>query len=319
MERHVSEDVLAEETRERLAQYSDVLGQIVPEARRVVAEALRDRPIRHAQERQYQELLGRAAARLLREDADFLRGHELFVEVAKSALTATPPRDVPDTVRDLRFPLGRARAGVLASRFPDWHFSILGPPYLNEWVAMTGDQSHEQQTADAFDATGIFRFITNIGDEGGSAATHVGVLAGYVPTGRYRSMQLLPTIPFQYIYRDISYAGTAHNDAGFGILVHSWDPASGRNTTESDTSYSIWSDGTSWAEDHSNPSYSSWDTAQAFSDGLATPISVKPNVIYSFAFYCWGSCDADGKSIWGSSYAMQAINATLQSVAVFES
>jgi hypothetical protein len=209
---------------------------------------------------------------------------------------------------------------VSASIFADWRLWFLEPPYLNSWVATTGDPSHEMQTAEAFDTTGVFRFITNIGDEGGSAATHAGILASYVPSGKHPTVQLTPTIPYQYIYRDISYAGTAHNDAGFGLLVHSWDPATGRNTNESDTSYSIWSDGTSWADDHSNPSYSNWDTALAFSAGQEPlPIPVKPNMVYTFAFYCWGSCDADGKSYWGSSYAMQAIDATLQSIEVFES
>jgi hypothetical protein len=320
MDRQITREEIAEATRERMAQHADTFAEIGPEARRLVAETLAARPVRRRHERPYQELLGRAAARLLQEDEDFRRGHELFTGAAKGAMTAHLPEDAPGSVRALTVPVGRARADIPANVFSDWRIWFLEPPYLNAWVHITGDQSHEQQTADAFDATGVFRFITNIGDEGGSAETLVGILASYVPTGKHPTMQLIPDIPYQQIWRDISYAGTAHNDAGFGLLVHSWDPSTGRNTNESDNRYSIWSDGTSWAEDHSNPSYSSWDTGQAFDAGqVPLSIPVTPNLVYTFAFYAWGSCDADGKSFWGSSYAMQAINATLQSIEVDES
>ena len=112
---------------------------------------------------------------------------------------------------------------------------------------------------------------------------------------------------------------TAHNDAGFGIFVLSWDMQGNDMRSEQDYRYSIWSDGTAWGEEHHNPSWDAFDYGNAFLYGNEAPyFEAQPNRIYRACVWCFGSCDA-GSGFFGNAIAATDINATAGFVVVGES
>jgi|SRR5580700_5757509 hypothetical protein len=108
--------------------------------------------------------------------------------------------------------------------------------------------------------------------------------------------------PNQFVWWDKSYLATAHNDAGFGVLVLSWDMNGNNQNTDKDFRYSTWSDGTGWYDTHYNSNYPGVDYDQAYYlTNEPTYFPVQSNRVYMAAIWCFGSCDASGSQTFDAS------------------
>ena len=199
----------------------------------------------------------------------------------------------------------------------DERLQVLAPPYADQWTSKNGDgNSVTNCNADA--QTGVFGFLD--GAAGGSAACGSGVWAQFIPDPPLpRSVQVRAYTPYNYQWHDNSQFGcTAHNDAGFGIYVLSWDLTGDDRRLEQDYRYSIWSDGTGWWDDHHNPSWGDPDYGYAYLYGNEAPyFEAQPDRIYCACIWCFGSCDA-GSGYFGNAVADADINATAGFVVIGE-
>jgi len=78
----------------------------------------------------------------------------------------------------------------------------------------------------------------------------------------------------------------------------------GDDTVDQNHQYWIYSDGTSWYQDHSNSASPGLDSGHAFTFNDAAPqFIIQPGRFYSAAVWCFGSCDAHGVTIEQASFA----------------
>jgi hypothetical protein len=195
---------------------------------------------------------------------------------------------------------------------------IFVPPYAEEWTDMEGSPSnHEQQQAFADKNTGTFGFVQTIGHEGGWAYSAGAIWIQFVPRIPIGSAQIRSYCPYQFEWLDESYVATAHNDAGFGLLVLSWDANGNNQKNELDFRYTAWSDGTSWYETHNNASYPGFDDDYAYYITNEPPyFPIQSDRVYMAAIWCFGSCDAVGSQVFDVSFAQNSISGRLPFVVI---
>jgi hypothetical protein len=199
----------------------------------------------------------------------------------------------------------------------DAALQVLVPPYADKWT-FTQQSGNAETRADADAQTGRFGFLD--GAAGGSAACGAGVWVQFVPDGALpRCIEVRAYTPYNYQWDDASQMGyTAHNDAGFGIYVLSWDMQGNDRKLVQDHRYSVWSDGTGWWEEHNNPSWGNPDYGNAYLYGNEAPyFEAQPGRIYRACVWCFGTCDA-GSGYFGNAVSAAEINATAGFVVIGE-
>lgn len=206
----------------------------------------------------------------------------------------------------------------------DTKVNVRIPPFDDAWTHASGGR-HQQQTVWADRNNGEFGFLFSIGKEGGSLSCGAGVEVlftrehpGFPPgQGPNGVAQVRTYTPYDYIWRDISYAGTAHQHAGFGVLVWSAPFGGGPSRTDQDFEYWVWNDGTSWYMDHTNPSFSGRDSDTALSFNKQAPyFNIEPRRLYGAWVWCFAAADSSGADLFSAAYAQALIEATAKFIVV---
>jgi hypothetical protein len=184
---------------------------------------------------------------------------------------------------------------------------------------------HQQQNASADRTTGRFRFLHNIGHEGGFSYAAAAIWVRFMrlspgsPPGHGNPglAQVRPYVPYNYLWTNKSYIAPAHGHAGFGVFVQSESLAGGGSQVDLNHRYWIYADGTSWYQQHHNPAFPDVndDHALTFND-RAPWFIIRPGRIYSAAVWCFGECDAHGADLIQASFAAALIDARMPFVVV---
>ena len=129
---------------------------------------------------------------------------------------------------------------VMDARTPGWAASLgLCWPKTRGWMCLLPrtpilgrlPKDHRQMITEANKSTGFLRVVYTVNKEGGSVYLGVGVavlfmrnVAGHPPgQGPGGLAQIRTHAPYKHRWHDVSYLGPAHQHAGFGVLVGSWD------------------------------------------------------------------------------------------------
>lgn len=221
--------------------------------------------------------------------------------------------------------LDRTSTSVMAlTMAKDTRADVRVPPYNDAWTHVEGGR-HQQQRQWANRADGRFGFVYTIGQEGGWAWSGAGVEVLFMrdqpgsPPGQGAPglAQVRTFTPYRYAWRDISYLGTAHQHAGFGVLVWSAPLGGGASRVDQNHQYWRWSDGTSWYQDHHNPSFPSTEADTALNYGDQAPyFPIEPGRIYGAWVWCFGAGDASGADFFSAAYAQALIDATARLVVI---
>jgi hypothetical protein len=101
------------------------------------------------------------------------------------------------------------------------------------------------------------------------------------------------------------------------VLVWSAPLGGGASRTDLDHEYWTWSDGTSWYEDHTNPSFSGHDFDTALQFGREAPyFSIEAGRIYGAWIWCFAGGDAHGADIASAGFAQALIDATAKLIVI---
>jgi hypothetical protein len=326
MDTPVSLQTVISETRRRWAPFKKPFAAAEPAAKRAWQEYCRTMVAQHDVRRRtvakyeadgMHPLLGAITA-----DRRYRRGLERFRESVETLDIAERPDAVPDTslVHHLTVhPLTGDSLIVALVGSSEEALSVFGPPYAGQSRELRGGP-HQQQSAVANRTTGRFSFLHNIGEEGGwsfaSAALWVHFMRespGSPPgQGTTGLAQIRVYVPFSYLWTNESYIAPAHNHAGFGVFITSQDIDGGDRTVEMNHQYWIFSDGTSWYQQHNNPAFPGTDADHALTFNHQAPwFLIRPGRMYSAAVWCFGECDAHGATIEQASFAGAGISARM--------
>jgi len=243
-------------------------------------------------------------------------GGALSREMALGLLSGSGIRDIGGSIGGV--------VGVTMAAAKDTRTDLRAPPYNDVWTDAEGGR-HQQQIVFSNKSTGRFGFGYTIGKEGGSAYCGAGVevlfmrdAPGFPPgQGPAGLAQIRTFTPYGYIWRDLSYLGPAHQHAGFGVLVWSRSLNGGPTRTDQDHEYWIWQDGTSWYEEHTNPSHPNQDFDNALLFGDQAPyFPINPGRIYGAWIWCFGSGDAHGADVTSAGFAQALIDATARWIVI---
>jgi hypothetical protein len=304
----------------RLAPYAEAFKRVAPEATKALEEHVKTLSRQHEAQRQRRaeyERLGLAwMQRAVGEDEEHRRGIELFhKDVEQSIVTLRKGRAVKQSRLSARLTVQPLGGGTLGGPVPeDETIACYVPPYADQWTDMEGGSPtpHQQQETWASKGDGKFGFLHTIGKEGGSAYSAAAVWVEFVPRRSSGQLQVRAYTPYSFVWHDKSYVATAHNDGSFGVYVLSWDTNGNDRAVEQDYSYSIWSDGTGWYDDHSDSG-----GGYAFQYGHEAPyFDARSNRIYRAGIWCFGSCDAHGADVLSASYAQAKIEASVPYVVI---
>ena len=220
--------------------------------------------------------------------------------------------------------LGGSLGGISMTMAKDTRVDVRVPPYNDAWTN-AGGGSHRQQSVWADKNNGEFGFLYTIGKEGGSLTCGAGVEVlfmrdspGFPPgQGPAGVAQVRTYTPYDYIWHNRSYLGTAHQHSGFGVLVWSAPIAGGPSRTDLDHEYWVWSDGTSWYEEHNNASFPGRDSETALQFGNEAPyFSIEPGRIYGAWIWCFADGDAHGADLTSAGFAQALIEATAKLIVI---
>jgi len=221
--------------------------------------------------------------------------------------------------------LGGSIGGIVGlTMAKDTKIDVFVPPYNDAWTSTDGGR-HQQEQVWADKSNGRFGFLYTIGQEGGAVWCGAGVEVLFMrqspgsPPGQGSAglAQVRTYTPYQYVWQDKSYLGTAHQHAGFGVFVWSAPINGGPSRTDLDHEYWTWSDGTSWYEGHGNPSLPGRDFDTALQFGNEAPyFPIQPGRIYGGWIWCFADGDAQGADVTSAAFAQALIDATAKLIVV---
>lgn len=255
-------------------------------------------------------------------DERYRRGLERFRQSFETLDITSRPDAVPDTslVEHLTVqPLTGDSLIIALIGSSEETLSVFGPPYAGQSSELLGGP-HQQQSAVVNRTTGRFGFLHTIGEEGGwsfaSAALWVRFMRqspGSPPgQGTVGLAQVRVYVPCSYLWANKSYIAPAHNHAGFGVFITSRDVDGGDSQVDLNHQYWIFSDGTSWYQQHNNPAFPGRDSDHALNFNHQAPwFLIRPGRMYSAAVWCIGGCDAHGATIEQASFAGAGISARM--------
>jgi hypothetical protein len=277
-----------------------------------------------------------ALGRLLARDEEYAAAIRLLVAASHEELVTLEkgaPKHGRPLSRDLVMGI-LSSSGIREFNTRDGHMTmtmakdvtvdVRFAPYDDFFMQADGGR-HQQQQVFADKNTGEFGFLFTIGKEGGAVSCGAGVEvlfmrqqpgspAGQGTTG---SAQVRTYTPYEYSWRNLSYGGTAHQHAGFGILVWSASINGGPSRTDLDHQNWSWNDGSSWTDDHKNPSYPGHDSDNALQSGNEAPyFPIEPGRIYGAWIWCFASADAHGADLTSAAFAQGLIQATAKLVVI---
>jgi len=243
-----------------------------------------------------------------------LRRETLSREMALGVLSGSGIRDFGGSIGGVVGAGGGMRITMTMAK--DTQVDVRTPPYDDAWTDTQGGPHHQQQVW-ATKTDGRFGFLYTIGQEGGSVSCGAGVLILFQQQGSAGQAQIRPYTPYNYVWRNVSYLGTAHQHAGFGVLVWSRPVNGGQPRTDLDHEYWTWNDGTSWYEHHGNLNAPSFDFDRALQFGNQAPyFGIEPGRLYGAWIWCFGVGDAHGADFTSAGYAQAAIDATARWIVI---
>lgn len=333
MDPPVGLDDLIQEQQERWAPYADTFADLTPEAtgawQRHLSAMIERREERWRRRVEYEREGMHWLLQRLGSDERFGKGLDLFKRAMDASHFNVEGRAGPDSVRAQRFAVRPLTEDpFVMGIFPlEETLDVFGLPYAAHATSLEGGP-HFQHHATANKASGNFGFLHQINQEGGQSHAAAALWVHFMrrspgsPPGQGTPglAQVRPYVPYMYLWINKSYIATAHNLAGFGVFVTSRDLNGGDERTEQNHQYWIFSDGTSWFEEHTNPAFPDFDHDHALSfDNAAPHFMILPNRLYSAAVWCFGSCDANGTKADGASFAAAQIAARMPFVVVAQS
>jgi len=209
----------------------------------------------------------------------------------------------------------------------DETLDVLGPPYAGQGSERQGGPHHLQE-ASADRQNGTLNFAHTVGIEGGASFVSAAIWShfmrrspGFPPgQGNIGIAQVRPFVPFSNRWETKSIIAPAHNNAGWGVFVTSEDLGGGNEQLEQDHRYLFFNDSTSWIQTHANPGAPTPFEDHALSFQNQAPwFLIRPGRVYSMAVWCFGSCDANGRSLTGESFAAAAVRAKMHFCVVAQS
>jgi hypothetical protein len=323
-------DGLIQEQQERWAPYTDTFADLTPAAThawyRHVGAMIEERQKRWRRTAEYERKGMHDLKERLGSDERFGKGLDLFRRAMDTPHFEVEGRAGPDSARVQRFAVRPMTDDPFLTRiFPlEETLDVFGLPYAAHSSSLEGGP-HFQHHVTADKTSGRFGFLHQINEEGGESYAAAALWIHFMrrtpgsPPGQGSPglAQIRPYIPYSYLWIDKSYIATAHNIGGFGIFVTSRDLSGGDERTDQNHRYWIFSDGTSWFEEHANPAFPGFDQDHALSFNDAAPhFSILPNRLYSAAVWCFGLCDANGTGADGASFAAAQIDARMPFVVV---
>ncbi|MGE0229814.1 MAG: hypothetical protein AB7U23_15020 [Dehalococcoidia bacterium] len=301
------------------------------------ASLARDRSALTAGVRDGSAIAQATLGRLLQRDEDYrgriapviARSRDTFVDLDERQRLAAPPLARETAVSLLAgggiHAVDHRPGGLMALTMgKDTRAEVRVPPYNDAWTHLEGGR-HQQQRAWARRADGGFGFVYTIGQEGGRAWSgagvevlfmrdHPGSPPGHGPAGL---AQVRAHTPYEFAWRNLSYLGTAHQHAGFGVFVWSAPLDGGPSRIEQDHQYWMWSDGTSWYQDHHNPGVPGRDVDTALNFQHQAPyFPVEPGRVYGAWIWCFGGGDTSGADLVSAAYAQALVDATARFVVI---
>jgi hypothetical protein len=304
-------------------------------------QAVADRRLTElAADGELQSAAGAALARALQRDEEYSAAVKPLLEGARRG----PAKLVERSPERLRGPLSRETAlGLLSGsgirdvgadpRFPmtmtmakDTHVQVFVAPYQDAWSTSDGGGlSHQQQRVWADKNSGEFGFLYTIGKEGGFVSSGAGVEVLFMRQqpgsppgmGSPGMVQVRTYTTYDYLWRDVSYLGTAHQHAGFGVFVWSVDIGGGAPKIDLDWERWSWQDSTSWFDNDPNPSFPDVDYGTALQyDDMAPYFPIQPRRMYGAWIWCFENGDAHGADAASAAFAQAKIEATAKFVVV---
>jgi hypothetical protein len=299
------------------------------------ARFVKEQRARDREDRAIEELSTSALKGVLRTDEKYAAEIERLVSQSVDRLTdleigetaiAGPSRDKivaltsGCSIQDMRIQSGNT---VTFATSKDTTMDVFTAPYSDSWTDVEG--RHQQLIASANKGTGFLRVLYTVGKEGGSTYLGAGVavlfmrkVAGHPPgQGPAGLAQVRTHTPYKYRWLDKSYLGTAHQHAGFGVLVGSWSINGGPGRVEQDHQRWRWSDSTDWYKQHTNPNWSDFDDDVALSFGDQAPyFPIEPGRMYVAWVWCFAEGDAHGADLTSAAYAQAQIDANVNMIVV---
>jgi len=188
-------------------------------------------------------------------------------------------------------------ASKIAPRImPGSILSVLSTPYDYQWTS--GAQRRSGFAGENAQKTEGTALVYATGNSDGSASASAGIGKYFRPISENAFVRFTPLVKYNYFWYDRSTYLTAHNDGYVGVFIQSFDLNGGDRRTEVDIRPPLWSDGTSWFQDHRDEQ-----------DGTIWPPSetvyfpATSNRQYIVWVWCNVSCD-DNTNNLGSSYAV---------------
>jgi hypothetical protein len=318
----------------------ELYSNIRAEAQQHMTDHLQRQVAEHRQQtksiREAETFAADTCARLLSSDTDYANrvGIHLSAALDRLADLKTSHRALPGlsretilgltngcTMRDLQVELGPV---VAISTAKDTQMDVFTPPFRDSWTDAEGGH-HQQAAAVANKTSGALQLAYTIGKEGGSAYLAAGVsvafmrkVAGHPPgKGPAGAAQVRTHTPYDYRWHDVSYLGTAHQHAGFGVTVWSWDIKGGPSRMDQNHTYWRWQDGTSWYNEHNNANWSGFnsDTALNFAD-QPPYFPIEPDRMYVAWIWCFADADAHGADAASAGFAQGQILAKVNTIVV---
>ncbi|HEY5223393.1 MAG TPA: hypothetical protein VIJ18_10160 [Microbacteriaceae bacterium] len=181
---------------------------------------------------------------------------------------------------------------------------IAVPPYDVEWTTFqpsgasgtaahgpSADKNHGFMTIDLTET-----YVDRPVAEGGWMYAGAGVGLWFKPKAPSTYVRVSGLVTYSYDWHDSSSLQVAHNRAQLGTLVTHWR-GPGTSDVILDYREQLWSDGTSWYEDHSDSGGGYWPNQNYF--------WASSDEWYLVWFWCNGGIDFSTKDTIGSSKAFQ--------------
>lgn len=163
------------------------------------------------------------------------------------------------------------------------------PPYDFDWGDHSADVGPLTWGTFVTATDGNFNATTQA-KSGGDAWASAGVGKWFIPVGRDSTYVRIGLFaPYQYSWWDTSSIATAHTDGFLGVLVQSWDLAGNNFQTDIDRRIPLWSDGSSWYENHNDDGAGNYP-----SDTYFWAYSSRQYAVWA---WCGVSCDGESGSI----------------------
>lgn len=164
------------------------------------------------------------------------------------------------------------------------------PPYDYEWGDRGADGGPTTWGTFVTSKSEANFNVTTYAASGGEGWASSGIGKYFVPVGRDATyVRVGLYAPYNYNWWDNSSLATAHTDGFMAVFVQSWDSSGNNSQIDVDRRIALWSDGTSWLENHSDD-----ESGYYPSDTYFWAFSGRHYAVWA---WCGASCDGSSNSI----------------------